>query len=252
MPQNRLLNRCLTALLLLALSTMACAEDRVAVATLLWEPYVTTNTLNGGVATEIVTKAFRLGGVQAEVMHMPWKDAIEKTEKGIYQAIYPAYFSLDRAGKFLISEPFLCSPVVLVARAGSAISYNGLSSLEPYRIGVVAGYANAEAFDDATHLKKITNSSDLDNLQKLKAGVIDLAASDKLVAMSLIRNHPDILGSLEDYRFMSPPLGNRDMYVMFPKQLKGSKRRLKRFNKGLKKLRDDGGMESIIHTHGFR
>lgn len=244
--------RRLTALLLLALSTVACAGERIAVATLIWEPYITTNTLNGGAATEIVTKAFRLGGVQTEIMHMPWKDAMEKTESGIYQAIYPAYFSLDRAEKFLISEPFLCSPVVLVARADSDISYSGLSSLDPYRIGVVAGYANAEAFDDATNLTKIVNSSDLDNLRKLKASVIDLAASDKLVAISLIRSNPDTLGSLEDYRFLSPPLGNRDMYVMFPKQLKASKRRLKRFNKGLAKLREDGGMESIIRAHGFR
>lgn len=228
------------------------AGRQVAVATLYWEPYITTNTPSGGAATEIVRTAFARGRLEASIAHMPWKDAIDQTRKGIYHAIYPAYFSLERAGQFLISDPFLSSPVVLVARADADIRYDGLASLKPYRIAVVAGYANAEAFDDADYLNKIVTQSDLENLEKLNAGLVDLAAADKLVALALIRKHPDKLGTLEDYRILAPVLGNRDMYVMFPKTLKTSARRLKAFNKGLKRLRREGRIEAIIQAHGFR
>ncbi len=240
------------ALAVVIVTQLALAADKqVAVATLYWEPYITTNTPSGGAATEIVTTAFARGGLEASIAHMPWKDAIDQTRNGIYHAIYPAYFSVERAGQFLISEPFLCSPVVLVARADADIRYEGLESLKPYRIAVVAGYANAEAFDDADYLDKIVTQSDLDNLVRLKAGKVDLAAADKLVALALIRNHPDKLGSVADYRILSPVLGNRDMYVMFPKTLKTSARRLKAFNKGLEKLREEGRIEAIIQAHGF-
>ena len=242
----------LTSLLLAASVTLAQAEDRVAVATLLWEPYITTNLPTGGPATEIVTRAFKAGGLEADVTHMPWKNAITQTQAGVYHAIYPAYFSLERMAKYLISEPFLCSPVVLVARAGSTITYTGLKSLKPYRIGVVAGYANAEAFDDADYLNKTVTKSDFDSLQRLKQGELDLVTLDKLVAISLIRNHADAFGSMEEYRFLSPPLGNRDMYVMFPKTLSESEVRLKAFNKGLKLLKADGEVEKIIQKSGFR
>jgi len=242
----------LTTLLLAASVTMAQANDRVAVATLFWEPYITTNLPTGGPATEIVTRAFKTGGLQADVTHMPWKDVMTQSQAGVYHAIYPAYFSLERMEKYLISEPFLCSPVVLVARAGSTITYTGLKSLKPYRIGVVAGYANAEAFDDADYLNKTVTKSDFDSLQRLKQGELDLVTLDKLVAISLIRNHADAFGSMEEYRFLSPPLGNRDMYVMFPKTLSESEVRLKAFNKGLKLLKADGEVEKIIQKSGFR
>ncbi len=231
---------------------MALAGDRVAVATLFWEPYITTNLPTGGPATEIVTRAFKAGGLPADINHMPWKDAISQTQAGVYHAIYPAYFSLERMENFLISEPFLTSPVVLVARADSNIRYTNLNSLKPFRIGVVAGYANAEAFDDADHLNKTVTNSDFDNLLRLKRGELDLATLDKLVAISLIRNHPDTFGPMEDYRILTPPLGNRDMYVMFPKILKESEDRLKAFNKGLKSLKAAGEVEKIIQKSGFR
>ncbi len=242
----------LTTLLLSASVAIALGEDRVAVATLLWEPYITTNTPTGGPATEIVTRAFEAGGLQADISHMPWKDVMIQSQTGAYHAIYPAYFSRERMEKYLISDPFLCSPVVLVARAESDITYSNLESLKPYRIGVVAGYANAEAFDDAPFLNKIVTHSDLDSLKRLKRGEFDLATLDKLVALALIGSNSDALGSKDDYRFLFPPLGNRDMYVMFPKQLQESEARLDAFNKGLQALKADGELETILRRSGFR
>ncbi len=243
--------RSLLAFSLVVVLTASAADETVAVATLYWEPYITTNSPDGGPATLIVKTAFQRGGLNSEIKIMPWVNAIEKSQSGEYHAIFPAYYSVERDRKYLISNPILCSPVVLLARASDDIQYSGLASLEPYRIGVVAGYANAEAFDDAKQLNKVTNKSDLDNLIKLKAGDVDLAVFDKLVAVALLHQHSDILGDFEDYHFLSPTLGNRDMYVMFPKCLPDSKMRMNRFNKGLEKMRQDGTIETIIRKHGF-
>lgn len=248
---NKLVIHCIIAFFLVVLTGRA-ADEVVTVATLYWEPYITTNPPDGGPATLIVKTAFQRGGLNSEIKIMPWVKAIEKSKTGEYHAFFPAYYSAEREKTYLISNPFLCSPVVLVARTRDDISYRNLEDLKPYRIGVVAGYANAEAFDDAKGLKKVTNKSDLDNLIKLKAGDVDLAVLDKLVAVALLKQHRNILGELEDYRFLSPPLGNRDMYVMFPKSLADSQSRMDRFNKGLEKMRKRGTIEKIIRKYGFR
>lgn len=246
------IKRLLATLFLPVVFAAATENPTVKVATLFWEPYISTNAAAVGPATELVKAAFALSDIQAEITIMPWIEAIEKTEQGIYEAIYPAYFSVERMGKYLISEPFLCSPVVLVTRADSNITYEGINSLSTYRLAVVAGYANAEELDDAKGLNKITSKSDFDSMKMLKNGTVDLAVFDELIAIALLRTHPDILGAFEEYAFLTPSLGNRDMYVMFPKCLKDSATRVERFNKGLKQLQKDGTAEAIIQKYGFR
>lgn len=248
--------RILSLLLIAGMSlpfTCMAENEVVQVATLVFEPFISTNAPDGGPATKIVQEAFRLGGLESDILHMPWINAIEQTKEGIYHAIYPAYFSVERMMNFHISEPFLASPVVLIARADSEITtFNGLDHLLPYKIGVVAGYANAEAFDDRQDLTKIVAESDLANLKALKQGTLDLAVCDKLVAMAIIDGHPELLGTAGDYRFLSPPLGDRDMYVMFPHCLDASAYRLERFNHGLAEMRASGRIREIIEACGFR
>lgn len=222
------------------------------VATLYWPPYIGPELREGGPATEIVTTALKGAGYDAKIHYIPWKDAITKTEAGEYDAVYPAYFSEERFKVYHVSEPFIAGRVALCARVARKIEYTTLESLKPYRIGVVAGYVNADKFDDAQYLNKAVGTSDLDNLKLLKSGKLDLVVVDRMVGINLIENNKKELGKISDYEFLDPALGMRDCYLMLPRSLPESECRVKEINASIQLMREDGQIEKIMGRHGFK
>jgi polar amino acid transport system substrate-binding protein len=245
-----LLVACLAALV--GVAEAADEKKTVAVATLVWEPYVGPKLKNGGMATEIVVAAFKRAGIKATIHHMPWIDVMNRSAKGEVDAIYPAYFSKERLKKYLISEPFLNGPLALCARKATKVKFDSLEDLKPYRIGVVEGYANEEKFDAADYLTKVVAKSDLANLRSLIKGDVDLAVVDQLVGLHLLKKHREELGGPEAVKFLVPPLGTRDMYVMFPRILPESEARLKQFNRALLRMKKVRRIEQIMKKHGFK
>ncbi len=225
---------------------------KLRLATLEWPPYAGTNLHGGGLATEIVTQAFKRAGYESDISFMAWSKVMSSSQSNMFDAIYPAYFSEPRMTNFFISEPILAGPLVLCARQGMPEKYQSLTDLKGYRIGVVRSYVNSETFDEADFLHKMSGESDFENMQLLVQGRLDIVVIDKLVATSMIRKNASELGSLNDYTFLTPRLGMRDMYVMFPRNNDRSRTRRKDFNKALKKMNDKGIIETILKKQGFR
>lgn len=247
-------SKCLFLLILVATANLLpCKADPqvVKIATLEWIPYTGTNIINGGLATEIVTKVFDQAGYSNTVSYMPWKEVMANSQSNLYHAIFPAYYSDERMKIYLISEPFLAGPVVLCTKKDDLTEYSSLKDLKDYKIGVVKAYVNSKDFDKADFLTKIEGKSDLENLKALCAGELDIIAIDKLVATSLIKSNKKTLGTLGNYKFLSPTLGMRDMYVMFPRNDKKSEQLLKDFNESLEVLLKRGEPEKILKKHGF-
>ena len=233
-------------------ATQPASKGPVDVATLNWPPYIGKDLRDGGPATEIVVTALREAGYDANVHIVPWKDAIGKTALGEYDAVYPAYFSEERFKTYHVSEPIMAGAVALCKLRDRDITCESLESLKPYRIGIVAGYVNATKFDAADFLNKKIGTSDLDNLGLLKKGELDLIVVDRMVGINLIETHSKELGKLSDYEFIEPCLGTRDCYLMFPRCLDESEKRLTGFDEAIRAMRDDGRIEKIMRKHGFR
>jgi polar amino acid transport system substrate-binding protein len=221
-------------------------------ATLEWHPYTGTNLPNGGLATKIVSEAFADAGYAVDISCMAWSRVMSASKSNRFDAIYPAYFSESRMTNYFISEPILAGPLVFCARDGVPRKYDSLKDLKNYRIGVVHSYVNSETFDQADFLNKIAGESDFANMKLLAQGKLDIVVIDKLVATSMIRKNTSELGSLKEYIFLTPRLGMRDMYVMFPRNNKSSMTRLEDFNKALEKMREKGRIEKILKKRGFR
>lgn len=244
---------CLAGILTGLFSADIRAEEIVNLATLVWRPYIGPDLPAGGPVTEIAVRAFEYAGYTTTVAYLPWIEAITRTASNEFDAIYPAYYSDDRADIFHISDPLLASPVILCARTGTTIqSFAMLQQLKPYRIGIVEGYANAIKFDQANYLNKFTGQSDYSNMTDLANGYLDMVCIDKMVCVDMIESNPETLGSLDDYIFITPKLGVRDMYLMLPKTDGQAEQRVTKVNAALATMRKNGHIEEILTHHGYK
>ncbi len=158
----------------------------VKLATLEWPPYVGSDMAGYGFTSEVVAAAFKQAGYNVTVNFLPWERVLQETEDGNYDAGYPAYYSDERAQKYLLSEPFAEGYTGFYKRKADNISYSTLEDLKDYRIGVVQGYVNSPEFDAADYLLKEEAIDEPTNLNKLLAGRIDLTVADRLVGQYII------------------------------------------------------------------
>jgi polar amino acid transport system substrate-binding protein len=223
--------------------------ETLKIATLDWEPYVGKILKGEGFNTEIITEAFKRAGYTVKIDFMQWDKAIEDATKGSYDAVFPEYYSKDRAKNFIYSNFFSNSLLVFFKRKSSNITYKTLKDLTPYKIGVVKGYINTEEFDKASYLKKVEAETDEENLRKIAKGELDLIVIDKLVAQYLIKTKiPEASGKLES---IEPPLIIHPLFVIFPKKLPASEKRAKEFNKAYESMEKDGSIKPIMVKSGL-
>lgn len=242
------------ALLLGTLLLALCAPlqaRQVVLATTAWEPYIGPDLPGQGYVAEVAQEALARSGHSLRLVFLPWARAVHMARQGKVDGYLPEYESAGLQRIFLFSAPFPGGPVGFFKRRGQLqISWRGLDSLKPYRIGVVRGYVNAPEFDARTDLRKELANDDATNLRMLLAGRIDLMVADKHVGYALARKISS--KAMADIEFLLPPLEEKSLYVCFPAQLPASAELLKAFNLGLNKLKDDGTLTRLRARHGLR
>lgn len=88
---------------LLVTASAAGIEPILIVTNMDTPPYISEQSLNGGLHTEIVKEAFKAGGLEANIRLMPWKRAFRELEDGHITASYSWAYSPERAEKFVLS-----------------------------------------------------------------------------------------------------------------------------------------------------
>jgi len=248
----------LSIILCLFFSKVIIAGQTVTLATLEWEPYIGPNMDNNGYVHEIVVEAYKRSGIDVDIRFLPWTRAVSTVQKGKRDGLFPEYYDESRLKNFVFSDSFPGGPVGLYKRKDNKISYavdpqkkqtEALNALKQYRFGVVRDYVNTKEFDEATFIIKDVAKSDETNLKKLFKGRVDLIFIDKYVAKHIIvRKYPHFMSGLE---FMEPPLEVKPLYIAFSKKAIDYQAKLKAFNEGLKKLREEGMLVKIVDKHGF-
>jgi sorbitol/mannitol transport system substrate-binding protein len=229
---------------------LAASPERVCLATVEQPPYVGKALTQNGASAEIVRAAFALSGYQVEIGFYPAARARELVLQGMCDALFPvgAVAGVDLAGVKL-SNPFPGPRVGLLKRRGSAIPYGPDSARDPLatlnrlgklRIGAVRG-ASQGNLDFAR--------DDLQNLDKLANGRVDLILIDRNSAIDqMVLNRPHLIGKLE---FLEPALFPSAFHVAFPLGGPHSRDLLTAFNNGLAALRAQNGVKDILGRHGL-
>lgn len=244
-------------LLLGIISTSVSAENpTVNLATSDWPPYVASDMKGYGYVYGIVNGAFQSAGYHTHIAFLPWLE-VTQVDKNHFDAYFPEYDG-HTLKSFACSDPIQGGPVGLYRRKNQSINYTtpypsknqaeAFASLKGYRFGVVSGYKNTDAFDNATYLIKIPANTDLENLRHLQEGKVDLAFIDIFVAEYLMNKYNP---EFSDLVFMGPSLENKKLFVCFSRNANNYIEKLAAFNRGLKELSDSGRLEQIIEQYQF-
>lgn len=228
---------------------VAVAKERIRLVTCEWPPYAGKNLPNYGFTSEIIVKAFDAVDYSADIAFYSWKRCLRKTRHGNADAVFSAYHTDERAETFAMSDPYVYSSLYLCARAGSGITYERLEDLRGLRIGVVLGFANSPAFDNADYLTKVTAVSDMINLRKLLTHIVDLIVIDRYVAIHHLNTSPHLSRSAGRLDFLEPPLQSAPVHVMFSRAISDYQRHVNNFNKGLKIIHENGAMDAILRKY---
>lgn len=232
--------------LLLSIACTASQAQTLRIATLDWAPYVSPDLPGQGLASRILDEALALNGDKAELVFLPWQRALNETREGRFDALMPAYLSADRSEDFYTSMPLLDSQLGFFRRRDNVLPIDpgNLESLRPYRIGVVRGYVNQTAFDQANYLTKDVVNSDWQNLEKLLRGRIDLAVVDRYTGYQLLaQNAPALRDQLV---FVEPPLDIKPLYVLVPKKRAEGEALAASLDRSLRTLRRSGRLQQLI------
>lgn len=207
-----------------------------------WPPYAGSRIHENGFVSQIVTKAYNLSGYKVFIRFRPWARALKETESGIYDLAFPAYYSDARNERFVLVPLDISSRIgFMKIKSGIPDTYGALSDLHPWRIGIVHGYVYRPDFDRADSLKKYKGYSDMELVRHLIRGEIDLAAIDKRVAGHLIGT----LAGDKAFKFLSPPLDVKQLYLAFSKRGVDLERKIQAFKYGYDELRRSGKLKGL-------
>lgn len=212
-----------------ALATLPChgADKLVRLVSLEWQPYAGAGLRDQGASAAVVKAAFQAMGYAVDIDFYPWARAVRLAEAdNEYDGIFPMYYSAARERHLNCSGAIGRSPLGFAQRRAAPVEWSTLADLRAYRIGVVRDYVNTEAFDAMVAAGRIdvdAVSSDLQNLQKLTHGRIDLAVIDRNVfeylwktalAQELSDTAEPGPGDLA-LRFNARLLENKTLYICF-------------------------------------
>jgi polar amino acid transport system substrate-binding protein len=228
----------------LALSCGA-GERVVRLVSLDWQPYSGAALPEQGAAAAVVKAAFQAEGYTVDIDFYPWARAMHLVENADeYDGIFPVYHSAARARWLNCGSSLGSSPLGFAERRAAPVAWSTLADLGQYKIGVVRDYVNTEAFDSMVAAGRIdadVAGSDVQNLQKLAHGRIDLAVIDRNVLERLLKSPTlrsllggDAQGSTA-LQFNRRVLENKELYICF-KRNDADERIANAFAAGLRKI----------------
>lgn len=200
-----------------------------------------------GTYVDIIREICKEIGIEPEFQLLPWERGIDYVRHGDVDAIFPPFFTEERA-EFLYfpSEPMSFTRNVVFARKSSGIKVNNPDDLKGLIVGINRGYSYGQTFDAYKENLTLLDYSKDEEQQVKKLAAESPKRMDVAVA------------SEEPFRIQIKKLGLSDIfeviyvfsetpsYVAFSKA-KGEKGKLlsERFATALLKLKKEGRIQEI-------
>lgn len=206
-----------------------------------WVPYTSPDMKGYGEFTSLVSIVIREMGMEPQYFFYPWRRCFEAVVLGQVWAGFPYSYTEKRAKDVYYSAPLDDSNTVFFVYQkpgeNKIFSYNQLSDLKRYRIGGVTGYFYEEKFRDEGIEVDYANK-EINNIEKLILGRIDLFPVNKRVGWHLIRTHfPE---EVDNFQTLAKPLSRNPLHLIVSKRYPDAQALLKKFNSALKTAREKG------------
>jgi polar amino acid transport system substrate-binding protein len=230
----------LITLMIFLFAPMSKAQS-IPMATGEWAPFTSENMKDYGEFTKNVTIVFKEMGVEPDYLFYPWRRCFDSVIKGRVWAAFPYSYTKKRAGKVWFTNKLSCSKTVFFyyfqGKSPKKYHYNSLEDLNSYRIGGVTGYFYEELFKDAD-LKVDYVNKEINAMEKLKIGRIDLMPVNELVGWNLIKTH--FPHDAHNFKTLTKPLNIMPLHLIVSKDYPESRKLFDRFNQALQRCLEKG------------
>jgi len=204
---------------------------------------------NQGYAIELVRQIFHSQQQQVQFEFLPWPRALKQARQGDAVAIVTIWYDEERTVDLDYPSPLYLNYVRFFHRTANPVQFRQLSELskkQRLRIGIVRGYS----YHPSVHRLPVTFvelNSDLESLQMLALGRVDLVIAEQMVAEYLLGN--DLKRYHDQISVTGPVLEEKPMYLAFSKKHPASAALRQQFEQGLQRLKQQKKLSSLLPTY---
>lgn len=237
----------LLALALLPLSMDSLAAGAEPVVSLVtgpdYAPYTDSTAPGGGLAVEVVGRAFAAAAIPYTVSWRPWKRGYAEVSMGMYGATFPYAFSNERAQLFHYSAPLAQLEIQLFTRPGSTLNAANPASFAGKRICTPLGWATAlpvVALVEEGTVKEERPPTLAHCAAMVALGRADFFISERRIGIAAAASagHASVV--------MGGRYASSALYLIAPKSLAGSAGLIGDFNRGLARIQRSGEYARIL------
>jgi polar amino acid transport system substrate-binding protein len=249
MHRKALANRLIGIILvLLGLFSAGAMAETIRITNGEWPPFTSERLAHKGPLSRIVTEAFALEGITVEYGHFPWKRAYDYAKTGKWDGSVGWAPTPKHLHDFHMSTPVITVDKGLFHLKNIPFDWKSIDDLRGWRVGGTAGYAYGDEWDRAVREGKFKVdevTTDEQNIRKLLLRRVDVVAMEVDVANHLIRT---LLTPEEAATIMQHPklVMQTPICLALSRQSARSPELLKRFNRGLQRLTENGAYERHI------
>jgi len=213
-----------------------------------WPPYIDSNKVNEGIATEVVQKALKNSAIESKIVFKTWRRVeFDVDHNGAFS--FGWIRTEEREKKWRFSKPIMQGKTVIAVLKGRALIWKTLADLKPFTLATAAGYSYGDEFDGyKKNLKIFENNDEITSLRMLLMNRIDLVVIDPLVAQSLLEGHFASEAS-RVYFVENPPIKLYDLHMVCARDNPACEGFISRFDKSLDQLAGDDEIAAILRRN---
>jgi polar amino acid transport system substrate-binding protein len=236
-------------------SSFSVAEEKIVnLAINIWTPFASPELENNGPLAEVSSTAFSRVGYKTTLEFLPWKRALSDAAEGRYDGLMGAYFNEERAKLFLYSRNIIGKAETgIITNIDSEITFNQLTDLSSYKIGLLRGIEISEEFSQhKSQLNLVTITTEASLIRMLRGGRVDMLAGSKQVIFAKYQNlYPGQVPG-ENLKMIGNPLDEGLMFMAFSRKMPNGEKVRDDFDRGFKMILDDGTYDRIMKKHGLQ
>ncbi len=239
----------LTVLCALTLGGTARAEPPAALTLVTGDdftPFSDQGMVGGGLATEIVTKAFARAGLQVRVVREPWSQGYARALSAEVDGTFPYYPTPEREAEMLYSEPIFVTAQKVFWNQRHARPIHDLDDLSGASLCLPMGYAPPPDIIDLIRdglIRRVQPDDMTDCFRLLRDGGVDYVvtsvhqANERMSAVNI---------ALSDTGISNFTLDRSTLHLIVSRSLPQGPAILRAFNSALAEMMADGTYETIV------
>jgi ABC-type amino acid transport substrate-binding protein len=208
-----------------------------------WPPF-TDVPANASFAMDIVDTALQRINIDVEYNILNFGNVMTGISRGDYDGSAALWYTPEREGRLVFSDPYLENQLILVGQKGADVSPVSFSELSGLRIGVVKNYAYGEELTNADGIALIYGDSDQQNLEKLLSGNVDYILVDAILIQYLLKYQVNDVSEL--LAIGQVPIIGKTLHFALSRKFEDADLVIERFNAEITTMIEDGTYNEIL------